>query len=56
MQECVKWAHKKETFQAKEAQDHKQNYDKRSKAVGLEVGDMVLVHVTAFKGSHKIQD
>ena len=53
----VKWAHKKaETSQAKEAQCHKQNYIKRSKAAGLEVGDTVLVHVTAFKDCHKIQD
>ena len=43
------------TFQAKEAQCHT-TYDKRSKATALEVGDMVLVHVTAFKGCHKIQD
>ena len=42
MQECVEWAHKKaETFQAKEAQYHEQNYDKRSKPVVLEVGDTV---------------
>ena len=55
--ECIKWAHKKaETFQSKEAQCHKQNYDKRCKAAALEVGDMVLVCVTAFKGHHKIQD
>ena len=47
---------KAETFQAKEAQYHKQNYDKRSKAAALEVGDTVLVHVTAFKGHHEIQD
>ena len=34
----MKLAHKKaETFQAKEAQYHKQNYDKRSKAEALEV-------------------
>ena len=55
MWEHVKWAHKKEeTFQAKEAQCHKQDYDKRSKAATWEVWDMVLVHVTAFKGCHKI--
>ena len=53
----MKWAHKKEeTFQAKEAQCHKWNYNKRSKAVALEARDMVLVCVTAFKGHHKIQD
>ena len=57
MGEHVKWAHKKtETFQAKEAQCHNWNYDKRSKAAALEVVDMVLVCVTAFKGHHKIQD
>ena len=57
MWEHVKCAHKKaETFQAKEAQYYKLNYDKRSKAAALEVGDTILVHVTAFKGCHKIQD
>ena len=54
---CTQWAQKKaEAFQAKEAQKHKCNYDKRGRAVALEVGDMVLVHVTAFKGCHKMQD
>ena len=57
IRECTRWAQKKaEAFQAKEAQRHKCNYDKRSRAVALEVGDMVLVHVTTFKGHHKIQD
>ena len=32
----------------------KQIYDKHSRAVALEVGDMVLIHVTAFKGYNKI--
>ena len=49
MQEHVKWTHKKaETFQAKEAQCHKQNYNKRSKVAALEVGDMVLVCVSVY--------
>ena len=57
MSEHVKWAHKKaETFQAKEAQFHKQNSNKRSRAAALEVGDMVLVCLTTFKDHHKIQD
>ena len=57
LRERTKWAHKKaEAFQAKEAERHKHNYDKKSRAVALEVGDMVLVHVTAFKGCHKMQD
>ena len=47
---------KAEAFQAKEAQCHKKNYDKWCKVAALEVGDMVLVHVTTFKGHHKIQD
>ena len=55
LRERTKRAHEKaEGFQVKEAQRHKCNYDKRSRAVALEVGDMVLVHVTAFKGHHKM--
>ena len=47
----TKWAHARaEAFQAKEAQRHKHHYDRKSRAVALEVGDMVLVHVTTFKG------
>ena len=57
LREWTKWAHKKvEAFQAKEAQRHKCRYDRKSRAAALEVGDMVLVHVTTFKGCHKIQD
>ena len=29
---------------------------KKGRAAALEVGDTVLVHVTAFKGQHKMQD
>ena len=57
LREQTKWAYKKaEAFQAKEAQRHKHNYDKKSRTVALEVKDMVLVHVNAFKGCHKMQD
>ena len=57
MREHTKWAQiKAEASQAKEAQHHKKNYDKWSKAVASGVGDMVLVCVTAFKGHHKIWD
>ena len=57
MREHAKWAQRKaEAFQAKEVQRHKQNYDKRGRAEALEVRDRVLVHATAFKGCHKIQD
>ena len=52
-----RWVQRKaEAFQAKEAQRHKCNYDKKGRAAALEVGDTVLVCVTAFKGHHKIQD
>ena len=52
-----KWAHKKaEAFQAKEAEWHKRHFDKKGKAAALEVGDTVLVRVTAFKGRHKMQN
>ena len=55
MREHAKWAQKKaEAFQVKEPKCHKWNYDKCSRAVALEVGDMVLVCVTAFKGHCKI--
>ena len=55
--EHTQWAQKKaEAFQAKEAQQHKCNYNKQGRAAALEVGDMVLVHVIAFKGHHKMQD
>ena len=37
---------KAEAFQAKEALRHKCTYDRRTRAAALEVGDMVLVHVT----------
>ena len=57
LREQTKWAHERvEAFQAKEAKRHKQTYDKKGRAAALEVGDMVLVYVTAFKGQHKIQD
>ena len=58
LRECARWAQRKaEAFQAKEAQRHKHDYDKWGRAVAaLEVRDMVLVCVTAFKGCHKIQD
>ena len=57
LREQTKWTHEKvEAFQAKEAERHKQNYDKKGRAVALEVGDMVLVCVTTFKGEHKMLD
>ena len=57
MRECTKWVPKKaEAFHIKEVQCHNRNYDKRSKTAALEVGDMVLICITTFKGHHKIQD
>ena len=56
MRECAKWAQKRaEAIHIKEAECHKCNYGKHSRAVALQVGDMVLVCVTTFKGHHKIQ-
>ena len=50
MRECTKWAQKKaETFQVKEAECHKCNYDKCSRAAALEIGGYGSIHVTAFK-------
>ena len=55
LREWTKWADEKaDAFQAKEAQRHKHNYNRKSRAAALEVGDTVLVHVTAFKGHHKM--
>ena len=57
LRERTKWAQEKaEAFQAKEAKRHKSNYDRKSRAAALEVGDTVLVCVTTFKGCHKMQD
>ena len=42
LREQTKGAHKKvEAFQAKEAKRHKCNYDRKSRAAALEVGDTV---------------
>ena len=57
LREQNRWAHEKaEAFQAKEAERHKCNYNKKGRAAALEVRDIVLVRVTAFKGQHKMQD
>ena len=53
----MKWPQEKaKAFQVKETECHRCNYNKCSRAVALEVGDTVLIHVTTFKGHHKIQD
>ena len=57
LRECIQWAHKRATLlQTKEAWHHKLKFDKHNRAAAWEVEDTVLVHVTAFKGHHKIQD
>ena len=54
IREHTQWAHKKtEAFQAKGAQCRKHNYNKQGRAAALEVGDMVLVHITASKVTTK---
>ena len=54
IRECIRWAQKKaEAFQAKEAQRHKCNYNKKGRGAALEGRDTVLVHVTTFKCHHK---
>ena len=35
---------------------HKGLYDRKSRGAALEIGDLVLVKQTAWKGRHKIQD
>ena len=35
---------------------HKGLYDRRCKEAALDIGDLVLVRKTAWKGRHKIQD
>ena len=55
LRDCIRWAHRKPDLFQEKSWHHKCNYDKCSKAVSLMMGDTVLVHVTAFKGRHKIQ-
>ena len=51
LREHIRWAHRKaDQFQEKEAWCHKQNYDRSIREVALKEVDMVLVHVTTFKG------
>ena len=51
------FAHNKAKQMAKRQQArHKGLYDQRCRGAELEVGDLVLVKQTAWKGRHKIQD
>ena len=40
----------------KESEHHKKYYDKRMRCMSLRPGDLVLVHVKAPPGDHKIAD
>ena len=51
------FAHKKAKQVASRQQArHKGLYDQRCRGTELEIGDLVLVRKTAWKGKHKIQD
>ena len=53
----LRFAHKKAKQVASRQQArHKGLYDKRCKGAQLEIGDLVLVRKTVWKGKHKIQD
>ena len=53
----LRFAHKKAKQVAHRQQArHKGLYDKRCKGAELDIGDLVLVRKTAWKGKHKIQD
>ena len=52
----LRFAHKKAKQAAGRQQArHKGLYDRRCKGAGLDIGDLVLVRKTAWKGRHKIQ-
>ena len=51
------FAHKKaKQVAGRQQARHKGLYDKRCKGAELDIGDLVLVRKTAWKGKHKIQD
>ena len=53
----MKFAHNKAKLVASRQQArHKGLYDRKCRAATLEIGDLVLVKQTAWKGRHKIQD
>ena len=53
----LKFAHSKAKQMAKKQQaKHRELYDQKCRGAELEVGDLVLVKQTAWKGRHKIQD
>ena len=53
----LSFAHKKAKQVADRQQArHKELYDRRCRGAALDIGDLVLVKKTAWKGKHKIQD
>ena len=53
----LRFAHKKaKHVAAKQQARHKELYDRRCRGAALDIGDLVLVKKTAWKGKHKIQD
>ena len=53
----LRFAHKKAKQVADRQQArHKELYDRRCRGAALDIGDLVLVKKTAWKGKHKIQD
>ena len=57
LREHVRWANRKANqLHQKVVWYHKKNYIRCSRAVALREGDAVLVHVTTFKGRHRIQN
>ena len=53
----LKFAHRKAKYMAQKHQaKHRELYDLKCRGAALDVGDMVLVKQTAWKGRHKIQD
>ena len=53
----LRFAHKKaKQVAGRQQARHKGPYDRRCKGVALDIGDLVLVKKTAWKGRHKIQD
>ena len=53
----LRFAHKKaKQVAGKQQARHKGLYDRRCKGAALDIGDLVLVKKTAWKGRHKIQD
>ena len=53
----LRYAHKKAKQVADRQQSrHKELYDRKCRGAALDIGDVVLVKKTAWKGKHKIQD